>query len=129
MEDLRIRFEPPNDNNRWDNPLFKVKVLQPPVITSEVSIAEEKKDSTEVKAPAVEQKQKKSSWKPKKKASTEESSTITESNISSAPCESKDSSSTPLVEDVKALTISGSVVTSSDNLADFEDYLTSFDKI
>lgn len=129
MDDLRIRFEPPNDSNRWDNPLYKVKVLQPPVIPQSLD-GEDNKEG-EVKLDTSEVKPKKSSWKPKKKAVVDETSTVELNNtttLSTAAAEGKDSKEV-VVEDVKALTISGSLVTSSDNLTDFEDYLTSFDKI
>jgi tRNA uridine 5-carbamoylmethylation protein Kti12 len=129
LDELRKRFESPNDNNRWDNPLFKVRMFKP--AQKEVTENDEAKSvfiKAEAEAAAAEaSKPKKSSWKPKKKVpasiDAEKSDAATESdNQTVAP-------SSTLSEDLKALSFSGSMVNASEDLSSFDEYEACLDKI
>lgn len=91
MGDLRLRFESPNENNRWDFPLFKVTV-EPSVVDAvdvarltpgESSAVDEVSVSAAAPQPSVAAMATepapivassfKSSWKPKKKAAADPS--------------------------------------------------------
>lgn len=118
LEDLWKRFEAPNDANRWDNPLFRVRNSSQTNIESS-STTESPSDISTMSplaatAPAPAAKSVKSSWKPKKK---KEDSTIASLN-------SVDNTNDilPASENVMSgLSISGTTVTNSDNLSSFVD--------
>lgn len=99
MNELRQRFESPNENNRWDNPLFRVLSAPIEEKKEELKTTEELNEITSIK-------KKVSSWKPKKKANT-----ITD-EIS--PSSATTSSSIVALSSSSQVTISGSIV-------DFED--------
>lgn len=40
INDLRLRFEAPNENNRWDFPLFKISLSEDDIFTKEKEIVE-----------------------------------------------------------------------------------------
>jgi tRNA uridine 5-carbamoylmethylation protein Kti12 len=117
MIDLRKRFEPPNDSNRWDYPLFKVKVFSE---VQKVSPLDADTSSTQVQT-SVEAAPKKSSWKPKKKAEQPEAKPLADSSDNTKEIQP--------VEGMKGLSISGTAISTSDNLSDFEEFSISFDKI
>lgn len=72
--DLRLRYEAPNESNRWDAPLFRVNALpntgessdvgKYAVIANDINVS---LDTNSTPAPAVKAK---SSWKPKKASTT-----------------------------------------------------------
>lgn len=103
MNELRQRFESPNENNRWDDPLFRV--LSAPI--------EEKKDNInneQINTTTTEPiKKKVSSWKPKKKVDTTDATTTPTSIDVTAT-----TTSTTTTSSTSQVTISGSIV-------DFED--------
>ena len=86
MNDLKKRFEPPNDKNRWDFPLFHVNMT--PKVNS--TIIESQNEATLTDNITTEillepSKPTKSSWKPKPK---KKSSSISEISITTAKIDS-----------------------------------------
>lgn len=79
MNELRARFEAPNDANRWDCPLFKVTLTTPSKVVESDSANNSNTNTAQPsatsKTPVV-----KSSWKPKKAINSESSNTDKSSN-------------------------------------------------
>lgn len=106
MEDLRLRFEAPNEKNRWDFPLFRVN-MTPATFRTDNAISSSTlpiESNLEIQEHSV-----KSSWKPRSKKSSDGFSVI------SKP-------STDITVNSKAtnqITFSGSIVkTTTDNFSD-----------
>jgi tRNA uridine 5-carbamoylmethylation protein Kti12 len=107
MDDLWKRFEAPNDSNRWDNPLFRVKNTSQAVqFIAETAIPD---NTTAVVDSVIQPKSLKSSWKPKKKKDDIDASVSTDDSSINLPQSSTSNT----------LSISGSTVTYSDDLAKF----------
>lgn len=117
MNDLWRRFEAPNDSNRWDNPLFRVKntsqsfLLTP--VSTEAVISE---NAATIIDSVIQSKSFKSSWKPKKKKE--------DVGILVASDDSATNSLSPSASN--GLSISGSSVTNSDDLTSFVELLDVF---
>jgi tRNA uridine 5-carbamoylmethylation protein Kti12 len=122
MEELRRRFEPPNDSNRWDNPLFKVKMFHADDCTTASNATTDNNQSEPSSAANEVKATKKSSWKPKKK--TTEPTTDNDTTITKNPDVQK-----PTADDSQGLSFSGSLVTASEELAAFEEYSVALEKI
>lgn len=134
LQDLWKRFEAPNDANRWDNPLFKVKNTASENSTTSTS-TDAAPSSVEVAVDTVIQpKSLKSSWKPKKKKATDGSDSIAEAATADAAPSSSSavaSSSSSATDDASSasrntLSISGTKVTDADDLSQFVELPTIF---
>lgn len=141
MEDIRRRFEPPNDSNRWDNPLFKVKVFnktaagvelysQDPDVHQVILAENETSKEAELNSQTEVKTVKKSSWKPKKKVAQAQEPQEVESVDNDGKAEltaTKTISSKPLND--RSLYFSGSTISSSENTEEFEEFYLANDKI
>ena len=109
-----IRFEPPNEKQRWDSPLFRIynkpsdddPYLQSEILSSNIEIPQIVAETT---AP------KKSSWKPKSKIVTkvtvDENHTTPTSTTTTEIISSQSESNNQINDAINALSISGSVTT------------------
>jgi tRNA uridine 5-carbamoylmethylation protein Kti12 len=131
LQDLWKRFEAPNDANRWDNPLFKVKNTAAEHATSPTEAAPPTDIAVET---VIQPKSLKSSWKPKKKKATDGSDAAAEATtVDAAPSSSSAAafSSASTADDASStsrntLSISGTKVTDGDDLSQFVELATVF---
>jgi len=132
IDDIRKRFEAPNESNRWDNPLFRVKIIKSEPIVNETTEFTQAMETAAVSNPNSENtttapvKAAKSSWKPKKKPTT---TTATAEVTTSSITEHETITSTPavnptatLTDDLHTLSISGSQISHTDDMNLFVDY-------
>lgn len=143
MADIRKRFEIPNDNNRWDNPLFKVnmnpvtEVVEGKVEVAstdvEVTPATTTSTSSTAAAAATGVSKMKTSWKPKSKAKDSvavettavpetvfHKTTITTETETSQQATPSSSSSSNTPATAAALSFSGSMVAAVDDITSFQ---------
>lgn len=115
LEDLWKRFEAPNDANRWDNPLFRVKNSSATTSTSTANQQTAMATSTSEALPesVIQPKSLKSSWKPKKKKTDADS-------VSAEPVDTNIATTVTVAADTPSiLSISGTAVTYADDLCTF----------
>lgn len=134
IDDIRRRFEAPNESNRWDNPLFRVKILKADAAvvdsksTADPETIKPADDNNTVTTTAkAVPKATKSSWKPKKKTSatetlpSEEPTKVSDETTSTVP--------TTVFEEMNTLSISGSTISNTDDMSIFVDYEEVLEKI